>query len=113
MSSNLDARRDAPEPRILGTIQASRSKALLGRILGGGLLLLVVAVVGVAFYLSMAKGKATAPRYLTVPARRGDLHVTTTATGSLKALNTVDVGAEISGRVLRVHVNFNDAVTKG
>src|SRR5688572_18210207 len=53
------------------------------------------------------------PRYQTQPALRGDLKVTVSASGSLASLSTVEVGAEISGRVSSVHVSHNDRVKKG
>ncbi|MBK9265454.1 MAG: efflux RND transporter periplasmic adaptor subunit [Polyangiaceae bacterium] len=52
-------------------------------------------------------------QYQTQKVERGDLRVSVTATGTLKARSTVEVGAEITGRVLQVHVNFNDKVTRG
>jgi len=51
--------------------------------------------------------------YKTEPLTRGDLEVKVTATGTLQALNSVDVGAEITGRVVEVMVQFNDRVTAG
>jgi HlyD family secretion protein len=36
-----------------------------------------------------------------------------TATGTLQGLNTVEVGAEVSGRVSKVNVDFNDQVKRG
>src|SRR5687767_6660143 len=52
-------------------------------------------------------------RYLTSASERGRLAVTVTAMGRLKARETVDVGAEVSGRILAVHVDFNDKVRAG
>jgi HlyD family secretion protein len=43
----------------------------------------------------------------------GDLRVTVGATGSLSALNTVEVGSEVSGRIVSVLVKANDVVKKG
>jgi HlyD family secretion protein len=51
--------------------------------------------------------------YLTAPVERGDLTVTVTATGTLSALDTVEVGSEVSGRVVAVHADFNDHVREG
>jgi HlyD family secretion protein len=44
---------------------------------------------------------------------RGALTVLVSATGTLKPLNEVDVGAEISGRIVALNADFNDHVTKG
>ena len=60
------------------------------------------------------KISASAPlKYLTTPVKRGDLASTVSATGTLRGKDTVIVGAEISGRMKTVAVDFNDQVTKG
>jgi HlyD family secretion protein len=51
--------------------------------------------------------------YVTADAVRGPLVVRVSATGTLQPEDQVDVGAEISGRLDRVAVDFNDRVTKG
>ena len=43
----------------------------------------------------------------------GDIQVVVSATGTLKGQNTVEVGAEVSGRISHVYVDFNDRVTRG
>ena len=52
-------------------------------------------------------------RYATEPVRQGRLKVTVSATGTLKPVNQVDVGTEVSGIIREVLVDFNDAVKKG
>jgi HlyD family secretion protein len=64
-------------------------------------------------YLQVKKQGTQAPVYITQPAKRGDLTVTVTATGTLAPTNQVDVGIEVSGTVKSVLVNFNDKVTVG
>lgn len=44
---------------------------------------------------------------------RGGVAVSISATGTLRALSTVDVGTQVSGQVLSVEVDFNDRVTQG
>ncbi|MBT5239283.1 MAG: efflux RND transporter periplasmic adaptor subunit [Rhodospirillaceae bacterium] len=51
--------------------------------------------------------------YRTAPVTQGDLTVTVTATGTIQPLNQVDVGAEISGLIEVVNVDFNDRVSLG
>jgi HlyD family secretion protein len=46
-------------------------------------------------------------------ARRGDLTVIVTAMGTLQPVKTVEVGAEISGRIERAPVDFNAHVRRG
>jgi HlyD family secretion protein len=53
------------------------------------------------------------PRFKEAAVTRADLRVTVSATGTLKAQSTVEVGAEVSGRVLRVLVEPNDHVKVG
>ncbi len=55
----------------------------------------------------------TAHSYVTKPVSRGELAVTVSATGTLAPRNQVDVGAEVSGRIDVLTVDFNDHVTKG
>src|SRR5690606_34615673 len=57
-------------------------------------------------------GEAASP-YVTEEATRGALTVSVSATGSLEPVTTVDVGSEISGRLVSVEVDFNDEVKKG
>ena len=51
--------------------------------------------------------------YRTAAVERGDVRVSISATGTLSAISTVDVGSQISGQVTDVLVDFNDRVTKG
>jgi len=44
---------------------------------------------------------------------RGDVVAKVTATGTLSALVTVQVGSQVSGRIAELHVDFNDEVKKG
>src|SRR5262252_2302331 len=52
-------------------------------------------------------------RFDTVPIQRGKLVAKVTATGTLNALVTVQVGAQISGRIASLFVDFNSPVKKG
>jgi HlyD family secretion protein len=49
-------------------------------------------------------------KYLTGTVERGPLVVRVSATGTLKPVNQVDVGVEISGLINEVFVDFNDSV---
>ena len=78
------------------------------------LALVVAAVVGVAILLMRTVGgNAERVRYTTEPARRGDLTVTVTATGTLEPTNQVDISSELSGIVRSVEVDYNDPVKVG
>ncbi|WP_440998531.1 efflux RND transporter periplasmic adaptor subunit [Fodinibius sp. SL11] len=57
---------------------------------------------------------ATEPfNYVTGEVSRGNLTILISATGDLQAVNTVEVGSEISGLIEEVFVDYNDRVTAG
>ncbi|HZF82160.1 MAG TPA: efflux RND transporter periplasmic adaptor subunit, partial [Burkholderiaceae bacterium] len=53
------------------------------------------------------------PAWETAPLVRADIDATVTAVGTLQPLRYVDVGAQVSGQVLRLHVQPGDRVDKG
>jgi HlyD family secretion protein len=53
------------------------------------------------------------PTYETTTATRGRLTVSVTASGTLSALKTVQVGSQVSGRIAELHADFNDTVKAG
>lgn len=52
-------------------------------------------------------------QWRTATVTRGDIRVSISATGTLSAISTVDVGSQISGQVTDVLVDFNDQVRRG
>lgn len=52
-------------------------------------------------------------RYITAVLERGDVRTTLSATGSLRALVTVEVGSQLSGQVAELLADFNDEVSEG
>lgn len=71
--------------------------------------LILLAFVGCA----VLKGKGKAEPYRTEQVTRGDLTRSVSASGTLDALVTVEVGSQISGQIRDVYVDFNDRVAKG
>jgi HlyD family secretion protein len=53
------------------------------------------------------------PRFETVTVDRGPIVAKVTATGTLSALVTVQVGTQVSGRIKEITVDFNSQVKKG
>ncbi len=80
------------------------------RLVWAGLVAALVAVMAAGLYFWRVQGPAG---YVTAPVTRGALVVTVSATGTLAPQDQVDVGAEISGRLDAVNVDFNDRVKKG
>lgn len=97
--------------RTIGKGQARGARKWLMR--AGLLVVLLGIAAGLYAWRRQTKAAQTGPSYLTEPAKRGNLRAIVTATGNLRALDQVDVGAEVSGTILSVAVDFNDLVKKG
>ena len=65
-----------------------------------------------AGYSTRASSQAQ-PKVTTVEVTRGDLVQAISATGSLEAVTTVNVGSQVSGIVETLYADFNDFVRKG
>lgn len=76
------------------------------------LFLIAVAAAGVWGYL-YARSAGSTPKYRAAAVERGPLTATVSATGSLNAVITVQVGSQISGQIKALHADFNSAVKKG
>lgn len=103
--------RPQQQEQLLRVINNGRTKRRLGRWLALALLL-IVAALGVYFWRKSANA---VPKfhYITVPAKLGTLAETVTATGTLSPVDSVDVGAEVTGTLTRVLVDVNDHVEQG
>lgn len=71
----------------------------------------LLAVGGLWIYRSADGSEGPAYRFATV--ERGTVEATVSATGTLGAVTTVQVGTQVSGQVAAIHVDFNDRVKKG
>src|SRR3990172_8774381 len=74
-------------------------------------LALAVAAAAVGLFLHRDGAAAAAPA--TAAVTRGAIVQTVSATGTLEAVETVLVGTQVSGRISRLHADFNDIVTRG
>ena len=83
----------------------ARKKLLL---LGGG----VAAVLAMGGYYFWGN-QSSAPQYMTAKVERGNLRNTVTATGTLQAVTTVQVGSQSSGTLSALYADFNSVVKKG
>lgn len=94
------------------TLGIGRSK---GKRLRKWISLGIAAVILVGVVLVVVRGRAGSkvPKLITEPVRKTDIRVTVSATGKLEGLNTVEVGAEVTGKVVKVYVDYNDRVTAG
>jgi HlyD family secretion protein len=67
---------------------------------------------GTAWLYKRADGKEL-PQYRTAPVTRASIKSTVSATGTLSAVRTVQVGTQVSGQVAQLYADFNDHVKKG
>ncbi len=74
-------------------------------------LVVVLAVVAVLVRREAFGKETTEYRFTAV--ERGDIESTVSATGTLNAVTTVQVGTQVSGQVSELLVDFNDTVKKG
>src|SRR6185503_4452810 len=77
------------------------------------LFVIVLAAAGGGFYYYKLKTGKVEPTVMTQALSRGDVVETVGATGTLEAVETVDVGTQVSGVVRELHADFNSIVKKG
>ncbi len=94
---------------ILGSARSGKKKSRRSIYIVAGLLL--VGAAGAYYYRSATAGVAYS--YTTEAARRGDLAVIVTSTGSVQPTDQVDISSELSGTVRKVNVTYNSPVKAG
>ena len=97
--------------RNLGWLKRFWIRLLAGKkklLIGGGFMAAVV-LAGFYFWAD----DSSAPQYLTARVERGNLRNTVTATGTLQAVTTVQVGSQASGTISALYADFNSVVKKG
>src|SRR6266567_4927638 len=72
----------------------------------------ITMLAGTTWFYRRADGKET-PAYRTATVERGTIKATVSATGTLNAVRTVQIGTQVSGQVSAIYVDFNDHVKKG
>jgi len=96
---------------VTGWIKIAAQKALVWK------KQLIIGTVGLAILAAAAfyfwGGQADAAQYLTAKVERGNLRNTVTATGTLQAVTTVQVGSQASGTISALYVDYNSLVKKG
>ena len=75
----------------------------------GGIIVLL-AVLGAFVFL---RSKENEPKFRTEKVTKGDIVMTVTATGTVNAVITVQVGTQVSGTIKRLYADFNSHVKKG
>jgi macrolide-specific efflux system membrane fusion protein len=81
------------------------------RLLWAGLAVVLIAVAGAVAYRQLAADSV--PTFKTAAVTTGDIEKSVTALGALQPKDYVDVGAQVSGQLKKVHVDIGDRVQKG
>ena len=76
-------------------------------------ILLILLMVVIAYFYLKPRIEAKNIEYTHTAIKKGDIEATVSSTGTLEAINTVDVGTQISGTIAKIYVDFNDKVKAG
>ncbi len=115
MTATLDAPALAgPQRRTLSDlVDREKARARRRRLYLWGSLGLVPVLVLAGWIALRPRPVPFAARFRTQPVTHGDVIREVRATGHVEAVTTVQVGAEISGRILTVEADYNDVVKEG
>lgn len=75
--------------------------------------IILIIVAGATGWYFMKGGKKKDRQFTTDTVTKGNITNTISASGSLAALNTVEVGSQVSGQVLKIYADYNDTVKAG
>jgi len=74
----------------------------------------VAVIAALAVFMLLGKKKAeNRIHFETVKVQRADIATSVTATGTIEAVTTVEVGTQVSGILKRLYVDYNSVVKKG
>lgn len=83
------------------------------KILKSLLVIAILAGAGVGAYSYFNTGESQQIHYITEESKIGDLDKSVLATGSVRANQRTEVGAQVSGKIQKIHVTLGQAVRKG
>src|ERR1041384_3137841 len=90
----------------------SKISATFKRRKGSLAIIALLVCAGIAGFLLWGR-KAAASDYITAKVDRGNVEVTVSATGTVQAVTTVQVGSQVSGTVEWLGADFNTQVKRG
>jgi HlyD family secretion protein len=106
--AHTDDRADAAAAAVASPLPARQPRRRYALLLAA-----VAILVAAAASYGFASSRARQPQFETVRAERGHISASVTATGTLSAVTTVQVGTQVSGRVGELFADFNTPVKKG
>ncbi|SMP87720.1 HlyD family secretion protein [Epsilonproteobacteria bacterium SCGC AD-308-P11] len=75
--------------------------------------IIILLLTAATAYVIVTNKKSEKVKYVTHKLQMRDLVVTVSATGNIEPTNTVDVGIEVSGTIIKLYADFNQHVKKG
>lgn len=73
----------------------------------------IVAVATILYFVVKPKLDAKNLDFLYTTLEKGNIESVVSSTGTLEAINTVEIGTQISGTIQKIYVDYNDKVKKG
>lgn len=101
-----------PDPAVVRSLELGRGARVKRWGVRLAVLVILAAAIGLLVRRVRSRGGA-ATRYVTAMVTRGEIRTSVTATGRLAASTSVEVGAEVSGRIIALHAAANDRVKQG
>lgn len=78
------------------------------------LIILSIAILLFGYWIfKPSKSKFNVKDFDTDTVQKGDITKTITANGTINPVNVIEVGAQVSGRIEKIYVDYNDTVKKG
>lgn len=109
--ANQRGKEAAGRPELQKTLSRVEGKGMwLRRLI---VLLVVAGLIAAAVFWVRKNKPPPAARYVTSSVTTGDVLETIQSTGQVKPVTEVQIGAQVSGRVTKVHVDFNSQVKAG
>ncbi len=77
------------------------------------IIVLIIAMAVIGYFYTKPKIEAKKLVYTYTSLQKGDIEASVSSTGTLEAINTVDIGTQISGTIAKIYVDFNERVRAG
>jgi HlyD family secretion protein len=105
---------EEPKPRERAELERELAQVGARRWLGRvGVIAAIAAIIGGGVAWRVKTRPPPPARYVTGELTTGDVSEVIQSTGQIKPLTEVQVGAQVSGRITKVHVDFNSVVKAG
>src|SRR5689334_12322554 len=77
------------------------------------IIIIAIVLAGIAGYFFFGKNGDSKTSWRLAMVDRGDVKIEVTATGTINADTTVNVGTQVSGTIAKLNADFNSVVKKG